>query len=465
MMERMDDRERTASPGPVERAFEAPAKMLDGAAEAFVRGEKQVISKIPLKRAEEYWETLGPGLTTGAADNDPSGIVTYSEAGARYGFQLLWMPLFTLPFMAATQEMCARIGLVSGRGLAANIRRHHSAPALYTVTALLFLANALNIAANLGAMAAATRLIWPGLHFQALIIAFAAASLLLQVFTTYARYAKYLKYLTLTLFSYVIVAFAAHLDWGAAFSHTFVPSLTFSRDQIFLIAAVLGTTISPYLFFWQTSQEVEEEELAGEKTIAARRAGTTWRTIRTMRIDVWSGMFFSNLIAFFIFITCAGTLYASGVTNIETAEQAAEALRPFGELAYLFFAFGIVGTGLLSVPVLAGSSAYAFAESFGWRSGLYRKLKQAYAFYGVIIVSMLLGILANLLRLDPIKGLLWAAVANALIAPVVLYFVMRLSTNPSVMGEHVNRPLTSVVGWTTVALMALSGVAALATFL
>ncbi|HVM59001.1 MAG TPA: divalent metal cation transporter [Candidatus Paceibacterota bacterium] len=461
----MASNEEPASAPSLEEAFATPARALEGAAEAAEQGERAVMSKVPFKLAEEYWDTLGPGLTTGAADNDPSGIVTYSQAGARYGFQLLWMPLFTFPFMAVVQEMCARIGVASGRGLAANIRRHHSAGALYTVTALLFFANALNIAADLGAMAAATRLLVPGLAFELLVVLFAGASLLLQVFTTYARYAKYLKYLTLTLFSYVAVALAVHLDWGAALTHTLVPSLTFSRNQLFLVAAVLGTTISPYLFFWQTSQEVEEEELAGETTLSARRAGASRHAVRKMRVDVWSGMFFSNLVAFFIFVTCAGTLYAHGITNIETAGEAALALRPFGEFAYLFFAAGIIGTGLLAVPVLAASSAYAFAESFGWKAGLYRKLKQAYAFYGVIIVSMLLGIIANLLHLDPIKGLLWAAVGNGLIAPVILFFVVRLSANRAVMGEHANRPLTSLIGWATVALMTLSGFAAIVSLL
>ncbi|MFA6278537.1 MAG: divalent metal cation transporter [Candidatus Paceibacterota bacterium] len=413
------------------------------------------------EEAEEYWEKLGPGLTTGAADDDPSGIATYSQAGAKYGLQLIWTALFTYPFMAVVQEMCARIGLVSGRGLAANIRRHYSTRALYVVTGLLFFANTLNIAADLGAMAAGTQLLFPMVGLEIFVVGFALMSLLLQIFTTYARYAKYLKYLTLALLSYVVVALSVGLDWGDVFSHTLIPSLTFSKDQIFLVCAILGTTISPYLFFWQTSQEVEEEILHGETTIRARQAQVSTQSVRNMRTDVWSGMAFSNLITFFIFAACAGTLYVNGITNIATADQAALALRPFGEFAFLLFALGIVGTGLLSIPVLAGSTAYALSESFGWKFGLYRKLKQAHSFYGVIIVSMLLGIAANFLHLDPIKGLIYAAVANGIIAPFILFFVVRLSSNKHIMGEHINHPLISTMGWVTIGVMAISGVAAI----
>ena len=423
--------------------------------------EKILIRKRPFKLAEEYWDTLGPGLTTGAADDDPSGIATYSQAGARYGLQLIWLSLFTYPFMAIVQEMCARIGLISGQGLAAHIRRHYPVSALYTVTVLLFLANVFNIAADLGAMAAATRLIVPHFGPELLVILFALASLFLQIFTTYARYATYLKYLALALFSYVVVAFSVGLDWSNVLRHTLVPSLTFSKDQLFLICAILGTTISPYLFFWQTSQEVEERILKGEATVEARREQANEQSLRRMRIDVWSGMFFSNLITFFIIAACAGTLFAHGITTIATADQAALALKPFGEFASLLFAVGIVGTGLLAVPVLAGSSAYAIAESFGWNYGLYRKLKQAYAFYGVIIVSMVIGVIANFMQFDPIKGLLYAAMINGIIAPIILFFVVRLSGDAHLMGDYANRPFISIMGWLTIGIMSLSGIAAL----
>ena len=424
--------------------------------------EKALVHKKPFKLAEEYWDTLGPGLTTGAADDDPSGIATYSQAGARYGLQLIWLSLFTYPFMAVVQEMCARIGIVSGEGLAANIRRAYSPRVLYSVTALLFFANVLNIAADLGAMAAATKLVLPKISLELAVIFFAGITLALQIFTTYAQYSKYLKYLTLALFSYIVVAFSVGLDWGDVFHHTLVPSITFSRDQLFLICALLGTTISPYLFFWQTSQEVEEKILKGETTVEARRSDASKHTLRRMRIDVWSGMFFSNLISFFVFAACAGTLYVHGITNIVTADQAAFALKPFGEFAFLLFAVGIVGTGLLAVPVPAGSTAYAISESFGWKHGLYLKLKQAQAFYSVIIAAMVIGVIANFAHLDPIRGLIYAAVANGVIAPVILFFVVRLSSDKKLMGEHHSRPLTSFIGWVTIVVMAVSGVAALA---
>ena len=445
----------------VERSFETPARVLEESIELAVKGEHLLVSKKPFKLAEEYWANLGPGLTTGASDDDPSGIATYSQAGAQYGFQLIWLALFTYPFMATVQEMCARIGVVSGKGLAANIRQHFPRSALYAATALLFVANTLNIAADLGAMAASTRLLVPGLGIELLVVFFALISLLLQIFTTYARYAKFLKYLALALLSYVVVAFSVGLDWGEVLRHLVIPSLTFSKNQIFLVAAVLGTTISPYLFFWQTSQEVEEGILHGQTSIAARKHEASPLSVRRMRIDVWSGMFISNLIAFFIFAACAGTLYAVGDTHIATAAQAAQALRPFGEFAYLLFTVGVVGTGLLAIPVLAGSTAYAFAESMGWKYGLYRKLKQAYAFYGVIIVSMVIGIIANFMQLDPIRGLIWAAVANGVISPVILYFVVKISGDKRVMGGYANGPLTRAVGWASVALMALSGLAAI----
>ncbi len=445
----------------LEEAAEAPARVLEETIVVVEREERILISKKPFKLAEEYWTTLGPGLTTGAADDDPSGIAAYSQAGAKYGLGLIWTSLFTFPFMATVQEMCARIGVVSGEGLAANIRRHYPRYALYSATALLFFANTFNIAADLGAMAAATRLLAPQFSTELLVIVFALVTLGLQIFTTYARYAKYLKYLTLALLSYVVVAFTVNLDWGAVLHATLVPSLSFEKDQLILLAAVLGTTISPYLFFWQTSQEVEENILHGERTIAERKAGSNRRSIRQMRIDVWSGMFFSNIISFFIFAATAGTLYASGITDIQTADQAALALKPFGEMAYLLFTLGIVGTGLLSVPVLAGSTAYAISESFGWRYGLYRKLHEAYAFYGVIIISMALGIVANFMHLDPIKGLIYAAVANGVVAPIILYFVVKLSASKRLMGDYANRPFTTLLGWITVAFMAASGLAAI----
>jgi NRAMP (natural resistance-associated macrophage protein)-like metal ion transporter len=360
----------------LEKTAEEPAILLEEGVEGAVLLEKKFIGKRPFKRAEEYWETLGPGLTTGASDDDPSGIATYSQAGAQYGFQLLWLAAFTFPLMAIVQEMCARIGVVTGRGLAANIRHNYSRPVLYGTTILLFAANTFNIGADLGAMAQGTRLLDPALSVPLLIIAFACASLLLQIFTTYARYAKYLKYLALVLFAYVFSALLSHLNWQQVIFHSFIPSLQFSKSQIYLICGILGTTISPYLFFWQTSQEVEEENLRnGHIDSRDAHQHPAKKEVRSLRIDVWSGMFFSNAVMFFIIAACAGTLFVHGITNITTAADAAIALRPLaGDGAYFLFALGIIGTGLLAIPVLAGSTSYAISESFGWKHGLYRKL-------------------------------------------------------------------------------------------
>jgi NRAMP (natural resistance-associated macrophage protein)-like metal ion transporter len=447
----------------VEKFFKAPSQVLEKTLAVTRKEKNNIASRKTFKLAGEYFNTLGPGLTTGAADDDPSGIATYSQTGAKYGFQLLWLSLFTFPFMSMVQEMCARIGMVTGQGLAANIRHHYSKKVLHVITVLLFVANTLNISADLGAMAASSKLLMPHLGFGLFVTFFAIISLALQIFTTYARYAKFLKYLALALLSYVFTAFAVHLNWGDAFKHTLVPSLTFSRDQMFLLCAILGTTISPYLFFWQTSQEVEEKILNGDKTIKNRKEHVNSRELHHMQLDVWTGMLFSNLVMFFIVAACGATLYVNGISDIATADQAALAIRPFGgDLTYFFFAAGIIGTGLLATPVLAGSTAYAIAESFGWRQGLYRKLKQAYAFYGVIIVSMLIGLVANFAHLDPIKGLIYAAVANGLIAPIVLFFIVRMSGNKRIMGENKNHPFIMACGWFIIIIMAIAGIAAIA---
>jgi NRAMP (natural resistance-associated macrophage protein)-like metal ion transporter len=447
----------------VERFFSAPAETLGAAIEFTEIEEHKIMNKKPLKAAGAYFNTLGPGLTTGAADDDPSGIGTYSQTGAQYGFQLLWLSVFTFPFMAIVQEMCARIGIVTGQGLAANIRKNYSRKVLYVITILLFGANTLNIAADLGAMSASMKLLFPSVSVPLVLISFALISLLLQIFTTYERYARFLKYTALALLSYVFTAFAVHINWAEALHSTLVPSITFSKGQIFLICAILGTTISPYLFFWQTSQEVEEDILKGEKTVAARKAAVDGGVIRSMRFDVWTGMFVSNLIMFFIIAACAATLHANGITDIATADQAASAIRPFGgALTYFFFSLGIIGTGFLAVPVLAGSTAYAMSECFGWKQGLYRKLKEAYAFYGVIIISMIVGVIANFAHLDPIKGLIYSAVANGLVAPVVLFYIVSMSSSKKIMHSRKNHPLISLGGWIITGLMLISGIAAIA---
>ena len=453
---------------PFEDLFARPARFLAQSIDFTRHTERKIINKKPFKLAEEYWHTLGPGLTTGASDDDPSGIATYSQAGAQYGFQLLWLSWFTFPLMAVVQEMCARIGVVTGKGLAANIREHYPRWVLYVITSFLFASNAFNIGADLGAMAQSVLLLSPGLSFIGLVALFAGISLLLQIFTTYARYARILKYLALVLFAYIFSAFLAHLDWGSVAFYTFVPTLTFTKAQLYLVCAVLGTTISPYLFFWQTAQEVEEKRLrrtSDEEPAPEYAREVLQKEIRNVRTDVWSGMFFSNLVMFFIIAACAGTLYAHGITTITTAADAASALRPFaGNAAFLLFAAGIVGIGMLAIPVLAGSTSYAISESFGWRYGLYRKLKEAYAFYGVIIISMALGVLMNLAGLDPIRALIYSAVVNAFVAPFVLVLILQISSNPHVMRAHANTKLVRGLGWFTVVLMALASVAAVYSF-
>lgn len=444
----------------VEKVAEAPAVAVEEAIEASKQFGEKIAKQEPVKKARAYWKLLGPGLTTGAADDDPSGIATYSQAGAQYGFNLLWLAPLTFPLMAIIQEMCARIGLVTGRGLAANIRLNFPKWILYTCTILLFAANTLNIGADIGAMAKATQLIAPNFNFYLLVIGFTVLSLALQIFTTYEKYAKYLKWLALILLSYVFSALAVKIDWLEILRHTVIPTLTFSKEQIIVVTAILGTTISPYLFFWQTSQEVEEEILDGKTSVVLRQEETSKQEIRNMRIDVWSGMFLSNLVMFFIIAACGAALHLNGITNITSADQAANALRPIaGDNAFLLFALGIIGTGLLAVPVLAGSASYALSESLGWKSGLYRKLKQAYAFYGVIIISMGIGLFLNLLHIDPIKALIYSAVANGLVAPIVLILIVLISSRKKIMGDRVNHPLVTVAGSLVTLVMFITAIA------
>ncbi|HEX5447724.1 MAG TPA: divalent metal cation transporter, partial [Candidatus Saccharimonadales bacterium] len=415
-----------------------------------------------IKKTREYWNVLGPGLTTGAADDDPSGIATYSQTGAQYGFQLLWLSIFCYPLAATIQEMCARIGLVTGRGLAANIRMHFSKKVLYACTIALFCANAFNIGADLGAMAKAVQLLHHGLNFSLMVIAFALISVLLQIFLPYAKYAHYLKWLAMILLAYVASALMAHLDWSTVLSKAFMPTIHWSKDQILLICAILGTTISPYLFFWQTSQEVETEILEGRKSIASRKLSTSQTQVHAMRLDVWSGMLLSELVMFFIIAACGAILFPKGITHIQTAAQAAEALRPFaGNATYWLFSIGIIGTGLLAIPVLAGSSSYAVSESFKWREGLYNKFRQAHAFYGVLLLSVLVGLGLNFIGIDPIKALIYSAVVNGIVAPIIMALIVIISSRRKIMGEWTNRRRTTAIGWTITLLMVVSGVAAI----
>ncbi|HTJ02887.1 MAG TPA: Nramp family divalent metal transporter [Methylovirgula sp.] len=392
------------------------------------------------------FRALGPGLVTGAADDDPSGIATYSQVGAQYGFQMAWVLLFSYPLMAVIQAISARIGLVTGRGIAQNLRRHYPHWLLRGVVLLLLIANIANLGADLGAMGSALQLLIGGSTLLYTII-FAAICVGLEIFLSYARYASILKWMTLSLFAYVAVVFVVHVPWGEALRRTFIPQMTFGSDQIMALVAVLGTTISPYLFFWQASQEVEEKLKRNAKLLFTGPSDTEGELER-IRIDTWVGMGFSNVISWFIILAAAATLHAHGVTQIATAGQAAEALRPIaGNFSFAIFALGIIGTGMLAVPVLAGSGAYAVCESFNWVEGLDHKLRDAQAFYGVIALSTFLGALLNFLHVDPIKALYWSAVLNGVLAGPIMAAMMLIATNRKIMGTlRLPRSMT-IAGW------------------
>jgi NRAMP (natural resistance-associated macrophage protein)-like metal ion transporter len=411
-----------------------------------------------LQKIRTYTSILGPGLTTGAADDDPSGIATYSQAAAQHGYTSLWLAAYTFPFMGMVQEFCARIGIVTRKGLAANIRAQYGVGTLSVLCVLLFAANTLNIAADLAAMAAATALLFPSLHQLPLIVLFGLFITSLEVHLPYERYARILKYLTLALFSYVLTAFAVDIDWLTALYHVVVPTFSFTSESVLLLCAVLGTTISPYLFFWQTSQEVEERHQLARAEHAPHISDEP-ALLSKMRVDVWSGMAFSNIVMFFIMLTCAATLHQYGITHITTAETAAQALRPIaGDFAYLLFTLGIVGTGMLAIPILAGSSAYAFAEAYRWRYGLNKTFSEAYAFYGVIIVSICLGIILNGFGFDPMHLLFYAAVVNGIIAPVIIFFIVRIAAH---LPRHKTPWWGTIAGYGLFSIMSCVGAGAL----
>jgi NRAMP (natural resistance-associated macrophage protein)-like metal ion transporter len=406
---------------------------------------------------------LGPGLITGAADDDPSGIATYSQAGAQYGYGLLWSIVFTLPLMAGIQIVSARIGRVTGHGLAANIRDHFPAWLLNGVVALLVVANTINIAADLGAMGNALQLLVGG-HSQIYVVFFALVSLTLQIFVPFPKYAPILKWLTCALFAYVATVFAVQVPWLEAARGAILPQLSFKADYISTVVAVLGTTISPYLFFWQASQEVEElRATPGHEPLREAHLQAKAHLAR-IKLDTWIGMGFSNLIAFFIMLTTAVTLHAQGITDIQTSEQAAQALRPVaGEFAFLLFTAGIVGTGLLAVPVLAGSAAYAVAESRRWPIGLGLPLLEARGFYAIVTAATLIGVALDFTDIDPIKALVWSAIINGVIAVPIMAVMMRLAVMPDVMGPFVITRRLRALGWVATAVMTVAVVAMFAT--
>ena len=406
----------------------------------------------PGKPKRSPFEVLGPGLVTGAADDDPSGIGTYSQVGAQFGYSLAWTMFFGFPLLASIQAICARIGATTGMGIAQNLRQHYSVWLLRTVVILLLIANVINLGADLGAMGEVLALIVPG-PVMGFTIAFGVVSVLLEVFLSYSVYARVLKWTTLSLFAYVGVVFVADVPLGAALYGTLVPHFTFDKPHAMALVAIFGTTISPYLFFWQAGQEVEEQHRRHIKPlhVSPRRAGAELRRIRT---DTLIGMGFSHLVALFIVIATAATLHASGVREIESAAQAAEALRPIaGDFAFALFAIGIIGTGLLAVPILAGSAAYAVSEAFGWTEGLDRKPREAKAFYAVIALATLGGVALNFIGIDPMKALYWSAVVNGLLAPPLMVVTMLIASNRSVMGDLVIGPKLQFGGWLSTAVM------------
>jgi NRAMP (natural resistance-associated macrophage protein)-like metal ion transporter len=397
-------------------------------------------------------QVLGPGLVTGAADDDPSGIGTYSQVGAQFGYGMAWTMFFGFPLLAAIQAICARIGAITGKGIAQNLRQHYSPWLLRGVVVLLLVANVINLGADLGAMGAVLALVIPGpvLIYTA---AFGVVSVALEVFLSYTQYARILKWATLSLFAYVGVVFVADVPVGEALYGTLVPSFTFDREHAMALVAIFGTTISPYLFFWQAGQEVEEQHRRHIKPlhVSPRRAGAELKRIRT---DTLVGMGFSHLVALFIVIATAATLHANGVRDIESAAQAAEALRPIaGDFAFALFATGIIGTGLLAVPILAGSAAYAVSETFGWVEGLDRKPREAKAFYAVIALATAGGIALNLIGIDPMKALYLAAVVNGLLAPPLMVVTMLIAKNRAAMGQFAISGRLEWGGWLATAVM------------
>ena len=403
----------------------------------------------PIKR---FFRLLGPGVITGASDDDPSGIGTYALAGASLGFSMLWTALLTFPMMTAVQFMSAKIGMVTGMGLARVLRHHYSRMLLYPVVAALAIANTINAGTDIGAIAAAVNLLVP-VPISALVLPIALSILALQVWGSYRLIAHTFKWLTVALFAYVGAAFFARPDLADVLRGTFVPTLRLDPSLMTNLVAILGTTISPYLFFWQASQEVEEEISIGRRTLRARR-GATDAELKYAGVDVISGMFFSNVVMYFVILATAATVFETGKADIRSAAEAAQALRPLaGDAGYILFAIGLIGSGFLAVPILTGSSAYAIAEALGWKHGLDERPRRAKLFYAMIIVPTLIGTLVNFLGINPIRALFWTAVINGLLAPPLLVVIMFIVNNRRIMGERVNGGWANVLGWTTTIVM------------
>ena len=424
--------------------------------------DKDITSKI--SSVKKILKALGPGIITGAADDDPSTIATFSQAGAQFGFGMLWLALFQYPMKIVIQEICARIGLVSGKGLSSAIKKRYSKNIVLPLTILLIIANTVNIGADIAAMSASIRLVFP--HFPVIVAAlsFTAFIILSEVFVTYSKYVKILKYLTISLFAYIATAIIVGGNWNQILVATIIPHIEFTPAFAMMFVAMFGTAISPYLFFWQASEEAEEEvEKHKIKEIGKGKPKISKKDIRLMRQDTATGMAFSQIIMWAIITTTAGSLHTHGITDIQSADQAAKALEPLlktfphaGEISKTIFALGIIGTGLLAVPVLAGSSAYALSDVFGWNEGLSKTFMQAKGFYLVIAASTLIGLWMNFTNIDPIKALVYAAVINGVIAVPILFAVMKIANDKKSLRDKTNNRMSNVIGWVTFAIMGVS---------
>ncbi len=405
-------------------------------------------------------DRLGPGLITGASDDDPSGIGTYSQAGAALGYATLWTAIVTLPLMIVVQHICAKIGMCSGRGLAGVLRRYYSKKILYPAVIGLLIANTINAGADIAAISAAINMFVP-IPIAAMVLPISVGIVVLQVWGSYRVILKVFKWLTLSLFAYVIAAFLARPDWFAVAKATFLPQITFTSEYITTIVAILGTTISPYLFFWEASEEVEEEKSEGRYKLRDRKGATDFE-IRKEKIDTVVGMLFCNVVFYFVIVSAGATLHATGQTNIQSATEAAQALRPLaGNFATILFGLGLIGAGLLAIPVLTGSAAYAVSETFGWPSGLDEKPRHAKKFYGVIVASTLIGVAIDFVGINPISALFWTAVINGVVAPPLLVVVMLVANDKRVMGPRTNGPITNIIGWVAALIMFAAAVAML----
>ncbi|MCV9928233.1 divalent metal cation transporter [Flavobacterium sp. LS1R49] len=420
-------------------------------------------SKYRKRKIRKFFSLLGPGLTTGAADDDPSGIATYSQTGAQFGYGQLWTALYMLPFMTAVQEACARIGLVTGKGIAGVIKEHYSSKVLYGVVGLVVVANTINIGADIGAMAAAAQLLIP-IHFVVLTLIFTTVILVLEIFTNYRVYSRILKWLALTLLAYPITAFIIDQPWATVLKASVVPHFEFTFDFLFIITGVFGTTITPYMFFWQASQEVEEVNAKGMMRNGKPRIG--WPHIHAMRKDNNIGMIISEFTTWCILLVAGTVLHNNGVTDIQTAADAAKALEPLvhsfpdsGYLAKLIFSVGIIGLGMLAVPVLSGSAAYAVAEAFNWNASLNINIRKAHGFYGIIIISTLIGLIINFVGIDPVKALVYTAVINGIAAVPLLFLIVKIAASDKIMGEFKSGWLSKTLLWATFFIMGAAAVA------